>query len=74
MQRATKVFNRLSENEKIRLRVAGPDRLAYLARADFLVDLVELPHEEATLILTEVQALCHLQFKHRSTLAFGVPG
>lgn len=72
MQQATKIFNRLSAVEKITLRMAEGARLEYLAREDFGIDLQGLSTDEAVLILTEIKALCLLEFGHRSTLPFGI--
>jgi hypothetical protein len=61
MEAAVKLFNRLTEVEKIGLRGATPGRVEYLADTAFLGDLVNELAGDRALILTEVQALCNLE-------------
>jgi len=72
METAIKLFNRLNEIEKINLRGAGPDRLAHLAYANFLSDLPLENDAERLAIVTEVKAMCDLQFAAKgSSTEFG---
>lgn len=66
MQTAQRVFNRLTEVEKINLRNASPDRIAYLADTSHRVDFPTQPAEERAALLTEVAALCHLDASTKS--------
>ena len=73
MEQATRIFNRMTKVEKIQLRMATPDGIAYLAREDYRGDLFGVNHADATMVLTEVRALCDLEFAQRSDLPFGTP-
>lgn len=66
MQEATQIFNRLSEVEKIKIRAAGPDRLAHLADTSHSVDMPLKSFDERVETMQEVQALCMLEMATKS--------
>ncbi len=74
MQQATKIFNRMTEIEKIEVRGATPGRLDHLADTDFRVDMPLATFDERCAVLKEVHALCMLEFaaKSNTTVFSGV--
>lgn len=60
MEAAIKLFNRLTEVEKIGLRRATPGAIEYLADTAYRVDLTHIAPAERPAVLTEAQALCNL--------------
>ena len=66
METATRIFNRLTEIEKIAIRGAGPDRLDYLANVSHRVDMPIMSFDERTAVMKEVQALCALESASKS--------
>ncbi len=72
MEAAIKLFNRLTEVEKIGLRMATPGRIEYLADAEYRGDLINVEKSERPAVLTETAALAKLQSAARSAdLSFG---
>jgi len=66
MEAAVKLFNRLTEVEKIILRGATPGRIEYLADVNYRGDLLAVPSAERAAVLTETQALCVLAAAEKS--------
>lgn len=74
-----RLFNRLTEVEKIKIRCAQPvtsaepsPQLHYLANSFYLSDLPGCPESERAAILQEVAALCHLEMSVKGAeLGFG---
>lgn len=66
MQQAQAIFNRLTEVEKIDLRGANQGRVDYLADTEYRYDMPLHSFEERSQIMTEVQALCKLEFASKS--------
>lgn len=62
MQAAITLFNRLTETEKVGLRMASPGTIDHLAHTSYLGDLRNVDPQERTAVLTEVAALANLQF------------
>lgn len=67
MQKATQVFSRLTEVEKINIRGAGPDRLDFLADTAHRSDLPNTTFQERSEVLQEVHALCLLEFSTKGS-------
>lgn len=68
-QAATLIFGRLSEIEKINLRGAQTEsRLEHLALTAFGSDLPLASDAEKISIITEVKALCDLQFASKGSV------
>lgn len=74
MQKATTIFARLSEVEKIKLRMASPSVVEHLANTSFVVDMPDLAFEDRTAVLTEVQAIAALAFASHSARTDYQPG
>lgn len=74
MEQATRIFNRLTEVEKMAIRSASPDRLDYLADATHRSDMPDTTFDERVTTMTEVHALCFLEFatKGQNPLFSGV--
>lgn len=66
MEAAVKLFNRLSEVEKIALRAASSATIEYLSDTYYRGDLYAISASECRLVLSEAQALCNLQFAAKS--------
>jgi hypothetical protein len=62
MQQAITLFNRMSEVEKIRVRFASADRLDFLGETNHRSDLPDTTFEQRSAVMTEVAALCVLEF------------
>lgn len=62
METAIRLFNRLTEVEKMGIRGASPDRIAHLAYTAFGSDLPLMSNAERLVIVTETKALCELEF------------
>lgn len=61
MEKATRIFDRLTEIEKIAIRGASPDRLDYLADTTHRYDMPLESFDERCSTMKEVQALCLLE-------------
>lgn len=74
MELATKIFNRMTEVEKISVRGASPDRLDYLGDTSHRSDMPSTSFDERCATMREVHALCMLEFasKTNSTTFSGV--
>lgn len=66
MQLATKIFDRLTETEKMVVRGASPDRLDYLADTSHRSDMPNTTFDERCAVMKEVHALCALEFATKS--------
>jgi hypothetical protein len=62
MQAAITLFNRLTEVEKIGLRMATPGTIEHLADTVYRGDLRDVEPAERAAVLTETAALAQLQF------------
>ena len=69
MELATKIFNRMTEIEKIAVRGASPARLDYLGDTDHLVDMPSTTFDERCATMREVHALCMLEFSTKSGIS-----
>lgn len=66
MQQANKIFNRLTEVEKMTIRGASPDRLDYLGDTSHRSDMPLATFDERCAVMKEVHALCALEFATKS--------
>lgn len=66
MEQATKIFNRMTELEKMDVRRATESRLSYLGDTNFRVDLPAHSFADRAAVMKEVQALCALEFSNKS--------
>lgn len=66
METAKRLFNRLTEVEKIVLRGASEDKIYHLADYPYRTDLPTEPFEERLSVLREVHALCVLEASVKS--------
>jgi hypothetical protein len=69
MEQAQRIFNRMSENEKIKVRCSTPAGLEFLADTDFRSDMPLLPFEERAAVMVELRALCVLDSVQRAESA-----
>lgn len=60
------LFNRLSEGEKIELRMASSARQEHMAYNNFRTDLIAVDPQDKLLVVEEVVAMCKLQFANIS--------
>lgn len=75
MEKATRIFARMSEGEKATLRMANAGRIEYLANTAYLADLPLETHDERHVVLTEVYALAMLEFATKSARRdYGIAG
>ena len=68
MQKATAIFNRMTEVEKMKVRGASPDRLDYLGETSFRSDMPALSFDERCAVMKEVHALCMLEFSSKGNV------
>lgn len=66
MQKATQIFQRLTEVEKIHLRAASADRVDFLADTAHRADMPNSSQTDRFSVMKEVQALCLLEFASKS--------
>lgn len=62
MQQAMSIFQRLTEVEKITLRLSTDDGIGHLANTSFVVDMPNASPQDRTATLKEVQAIAMLTF------------
>jgi hypothetical protein len=73
MEAGLKLFNRLTEVEKIGLRGATPGRIEYLADTAYKGELFGIGLDERIAIVTEAQALATLESATKAdSLTFGL--